>query len=182
MTECDVCEILKNKDSFKLIYEDDICFVLLHESPAIAGHTMVIPKKHATILEEIDDNIVEHLFIIANKVSSSIFDTLGAQGTNIILNNGHDAGQELPHVVLHVLPRKEGDGLNFEWPTNKAHDAELKTTQSLLKGTPTVSKPKNDPKPASESNLHSGSVHGSHHEDIHEEEEDYLIKSLKRTP
>jgi len=132
MTECDICKILEHRETFHFVYEDDICFAILHESPAIPGQVLLIPKKHATILEELDDVTVKHLFIVSSKISSAIFDTLGAYGTNIILNNGTSAGQELPHVVLHVLPRKENDGLSFEWSGKKATEEELKTTQSMI--------------------------------------------------
>lgn len=132
MADCDVCVILKNKEAFHIIYEDELCFALLHESPAVPGHTLVIPKKHTTILEELDDNTVSHLFVVCNKVSTILFDKLGCHGTNIIVNNGLDAGQELPHVVIHVLPRKEADNLDFEWTPKQAMDDSLKSMKNKI--------------------------------------------------
>jgi histidine triad (HIT) family protein len=183
MATCDICKILENKDMFKFIYEDDTCFAILHENPSIAGHSLVIPKKHVAILEDLDDSIVEHLYVIANKVSTSIFDAIGAHGTNIILNNGHGAGQELPHVILNVLPRKENDNINIEWQAKKAPDNELKTVQSMLrtyaehifsgKDRPIELKPKEE-------------KHDAHKEKVstsaEKKEEDYLIKGLRRIP
>ena len=133
MTNCDVCKIFENKELFKVIYEDDISFVILHESPAVLGHSIVIPKTHSPIIEELDDNVVGHLFNVCNKVSSAIFDSLGAHGTNILLNNGIDAGQERPHVVINVLPRKENDELDFEWTPQKTDDAQIKAVSSRIK-------------------------------------------------
>ena len=49
------------------------------------------------------------------------------------MNNGVDAGQELPHVVLNVLPRQEKDNINIEWQARKATEGELKTSQSMIK-------------------------------------------------
>ncbi len=174
MTTCDICKILENKNEFKLIYEDELCFSILHESPAVDGHTLVIPKKHSPILEELDDKSIEHMFIIANKISSAIFDTLGAHGTNIILNNGLAAGQELPHVVLNVLPRKENDKLNLEWQAKKATEGELKTTQSMIKSYSEHIFSGKDSLPEVKIK----------HETINEnkQEEDYMIKGLKRLP
>jgi histidine triad (HIT) family protein len=175
MAKCDICAILENKKEFKFIYEDDKCFAILHESPAITGHTLVIPKKHATILEELNDNIVEHLFITANKVSSAIFESLGAYGTNIILNNGLDAGQELPHVVLNVLPRKEEDSLNFEWPPKKATESELKTTLSMIKlYSDTIFSGKDK--------LPGVKIKQEKAVEDKEKAEDYLTRTLKRIP
>jgi histidine triad (HIT) family protein len=133
MTNCDVCKILQNKELFKVIYDDDICFAILHESPAVLGHSIVIPKIHSPIIEELEDEVVGHLFNVCNKVSSAIFDSLGAHGTNIILNNGIDAGQELPHVVINVLPRSENDGLDFEWTPKKSDDAQIKALATRIK-------------------------------------------------
>ena len=173
MADCDICQILENKKAFKFIYEDELCFAILHESPTIPGHVLVIPKKHAAILEELDDNVVEHLYIISNKISTAIFDTLGAHGTNIILNNGTAAGQELPHIVINILPRKENDNIKLEWQPKQVSDAELKTTQSMIK--------------SFSDNIFSGKdtlpdVKIKQEVKIDKEEENYLIKGLKRIP
>lgn len=130
---CDICDILKNKEIFNFIYEDELCFAILHENPSFPGHCLVIPKEHVPILEELDDKITEHLLIIANKVSTAIFETIGAHGTNIVLNNGLDSGQELPHLVLNVIPRKDKDGINFEWPPKKIANDALKAIQTKIK-------------------------------------------------
>jgi hypothetical protein len=153
MAGCDICKILENKESFKVIYEDDLVFAILHESPAIDGHTLVIPKKHAPILEELDDKSIERLFVIANKISTSVFDTLGAHGTNILLNNGIDAGQEL----------------------KKATEGELRTSQSMIKSISEFIFSGKDNLPQMELKKEV------HHEDT-KPEEDYTIKSLKRIP
>ena len=64
MVNCDVCQIMKNKEAFNVIYEDEICLAILHESPAVPGHTLVIPKKHTTIIEELPDDIINHIFTL----------------------------------------------------------------------------------------------------------------------
>ena len=168
--KCDICSIIENKKSFKLIYEDDLVFAILHESPAVLGHVLVIPKKHAPILEELDEISAEQLFVVANKISSLLFEVLGAHGTNILINNGIGAGQELPHLVLNVIPRKENDSLNFEWQPKKASESELKTTQSMIR---TFS-----------DNIFSGRDNLPEIKIKQEEEpeEDYLIKGLRRVP
>ncbi len=175
MANCDICKILENKESFKVIFEDDLCFAILHESPAIEGHSLVIPKKHAPIMEELDDKSAERLFVIANKISTSVFDTLGAHGTNIFVNNGIDAGQELPHVVLNVLPRKEKDNINLEWQAKKATDGELKTSQSMIKSVSEYIFHGKDQLP-------EAAVKKEVQREEANPEEDYSVKSLKRIP
>jgi histidine triad (HIT) family protein len=206
MTECDVCNILKSKGSFKFIYEDEDCFSILHESPAIAGHALVIPKKHVPIIEELDDKTVEHLFIVANKVSSALFDSTGAHGTNILINNGIDAGQELPHIVIQVLPRQEKDGLNLEWQPKKASDAELKSIKNRLQlysdpiflgkdtlpdikvihdehsGGSASHKASAHDSSSPQPRIHEAHGHSHHEEPEKTEEIDYMLKALKRMP
>jgi len=180
MTSCDICTILKNKEMFKFVYEDELCFAILHESPAVEGHTLVIPKEHCPIIEELDDNIVEHLFNVCNIISTALFETLGAHGTNIVLNNGTDAGQELPHLVINVLPRKENDNLNFEWSAKQATNEQLQGVKANLKvyskaiysGKDSLPKVKMMPEKGKE----------KHEKKDKKEDEDYLAKQLNRMP
>ena len=86
--ECDICKIVDNKDSFNVIYEDELCFAMLHEAPGNIGHAIVIPKTHFPIFEEVPDDILERCFLVANRISVAVFETLGAHGTNILVNNG----------------------------------------------------------------------------------------------
>jgi histidine triad (HIT) family protein len=171
MTECDICRILENKDSFKLFYEDDLCFALLHESPSTEGHSLVIPKKHYPILEEIPEKTLEHIFNIANQVSIALFDTLKATGTNIIVNNGISAGQELPHFLINIIPRKDNDKLDFEWKPKEVSEDQLKTILSMIQ------------------TFSDAIFKGEEYKRIKikqdeelEEKEDYFIKQLKRIP
>ena len=130
---CEICQIHKNKEKFKVVYEDDLCIAVLHEKPANFGHTIVIPKEHYVILEEVPDKIIEHLAVISNIISTAIFESLNVHGTNIIINNGHAAKQENPHFMMHVIPRAENDGINFEWKAEPAKEDDLKTAELRLK-------------------------------------------------
>ena len=133
MRECDVCKIIENKDSFNLIYEDSICIAIIHEIPAVKGHVILFPKEHYPIFEEVPKKVINHIFKITNKISTAIFDSMSCQGTNIIINNGITAGQELPHFIINIIPRFENDNINFEWTPNKKSDSELDITQTIIK-------------------------------------------------
>ena len=183
--KCDICSILENKDVFKLIYEDDLCFAILHESPAIAGHTLVIPKEHTPIIEELKDEIINHLFAVSNKISTAIFESLGAFGTNIIINNGHDAGQELPHLVINVIPRKENDGLNFEWTPKQSSQEDLKAISSRIKNYSDLIFAGKDELPDVKVKHHDEEINNENAEDKIEQKikkKDYLTESINRIP
>jgi diadenosine tetraphosphate (Ap4A) HIT family hydrolase len=65
---------------------------------------------------------VGDLFAVANDISVRLFEKMNISGTNIIVNNGVAAGQTVPHFMLNIIPRKENDGLDFQWPTKPVSD------------------------------------------------------------
>ena len=105
MVKCAYCENIKRK-----VYEDKDLVAFLKEDPSITGHIVLIPKEHHTILEQVPEEISGQLFLVANQISSILFEVFGAEGTNILIQNGSEAGQKIPHVSLNILPRKQGDG------------------------------------------------------------------------
>ncbi|PLW80735.1 hypothetical protein C0585_01155 [Candidatus Woesearchaeota archaeon] len=132
MSDCEICLMLEQKNEFKIIYDDPVCKAFLHEAPANKGHAIIIPNNHYTIFEEVPDNELEHMFIVANRVSVSVFETLGAHGTNILINNGPSAGQDLNHFIINVIPRFENDGVNLDWEMKQADPNSLKQTKELI--------------------------------------------------
>ncbi|MBN1502250.1 HIT family protein [Candidatus Woesearchaeota archaeon] len=173
MTDCDICKIMEKKEDFLVVYEDEKVIALLHESPAVLGHTLVIPKQHFPIFEEVPDDIIEHSFTLANTISTAIFDSIGALGTNILVNNGLSANQEHAHFLINVIPRKEEDKINFEWEPKKTSDEALKTTQSMIK---TFVDAMFDGKSLDVSNVKVKE------DKIVRKEEDYQVKQLRRVP
>ncbi len=105
----------------------------LHVLPATIGHTIVIPQQHYPILESVPNEILENLAPLTKKVSQVLFDALECQGTNILIHNGTSAGQESSHLTIHVLPRRQGDGLNFGWRPQSIPEAYLNQFEEALK-------------------------------------------------
>ena len=130
---CVYCEVRDGQRGVKKIYKDDSTFAVLHPTPAVPGHIVVMPKEHVTILEQLSDFEVEQLFTTANTLSKILFEALPIQGTNIIVQNGSTAGQEIPHVAVQIIPRFEGDGLSFEWEPKKYSDQEMSTVEVLFR-------------------------------------------------
>ena len=91
--QCIVCQIIDGKIPTKTIYEDKEIMAILDFNGANPGHAFVIPKEHVPIFEQMPVHLVGNLFKVANRVSSAIFDTLKAQGTNIFVTNGVAAGR-----------------------------------------------------------------------------------------
>jgi len=131
MTTCPICDIITKKTG--LIYEDEKTIAFIPQNSMTPGHIVLTSKQHYPILEQIPDYIIDKLFITANKLSISIFERLGAEGTNIIANTGPGAGQVYPHAMIHIIPRKQNDGLKLEWNPKKISDEEMNTTELKLK-------------------------------------------------
>jgi histidine triad (HIT) family protein len=109
--QCIFCQIISGKIPSKSIYQDEHCTAILDINPAVKGHVLLIPKEHYAIMPQVPDFIIEHLFVVAKKLSQALLRGLKSSGTNIFIANGQAAGQKSQHFMLHILPRKEGDQL-----------------------------------------------------------------------
>ncbi len=170
---CEYCDIIQGNSNAIILVEDIDVIVAIRDHVATPGQISVIPKEHHTILEMVPDVILEKCSVLANKVSIAVFESLGAQGTNIVIQNGLGAGQTVPHFSIEVIPRQENDGLNLQWEPKQMMEDELEATFDLLKETlPTLSAPKEEPTtetPTEKVTSKKG-------------KDNYLLKSLKRIP
>lgn len=117
----------------KKVYEDEKFVAAMHPQPAASGHLVVFPKKHYTILEMMPDYDVGEMFVLANRLSVAVFESLGVQGTNIIVQNGTSSGQVVPHVSLHIIPRNPDDGINFLWSPKQLDQEQMSAVEMKLK-------------------------------------------------
>ena len=108
---CIFCDIINRKKEADILYEDDIVIAVLDSQPLSLGHTLVISKEH---FENFRDLVTAKvLFSNSEKLSTAVVDATGADGFNIIMNNGAVAGQIINHAHFHIIPRYTGDGLFF---------------------------------------------------------------------
>lgn len=180
MMKCDYCELARGKIKAEVVYEDEQVIAIVKERAAFPGQISILPKEHYTIVEMVPDSLINHIFRMANKVSVAIFESLGVQGTNIIVQNGTGAGQKVPHFAVEVIPRKEGDGLNFQWQTKQLLEEEMDVAYLQLKeeGEQIVVGQEEEKKTVSDGKMEMKL------EKVKEKEgeENYLLKSLKRVP
>lgn len=128
---CQYCEAAKAKDF--VVYEDETAAVMLHKSPAMPGHLLVVPKEHFTIMEQTPDSVVRKLAALSNKASTALVQVLGAAGANLIIENGTGAEQQIPHLSLNIIPRVNGDGINFQWQPKKLSEEQMGLAELQLK-------------------------------------------------
>jgi histidine triad (HIT) family protein len=121
---CPVCSIAQKHVAAKIVYEDAVVIAYLSPDPSAVGHIIIVPKQHAETLEELPDALATQLFYVASYAASAVYEGLASQGTNIICNNGPGAGIK-GHVTIHIIPRKENDGLSFVWEPKQITPADF---------------------------------------------------------
>ena len=109
---CVFCKLARGEmRSQPFIAESDNFFAVRDIRPTTEGHTLVIPKKHFVTLLDIPDKLGNVLLAFTKKIAGSLLDDKHGDGFNIVMNNLAVAGQIVMHAHIHVVPRKEGDGL-----------------------------------------------------------------------
>ena len=123
--QCVFCHIVNGRVAAKKVFEDSTVLAVLDINPANPGHLLLMPKEHYTIMPQLPDDVLQHIFIVAKQLSNALLKALDVRGTNIIVANGPAAGQRAQHFMIHIIPRKNGDGIEFSLPTIKYTEAEL---------------------------------------------------------
>lgn len=114
------------------VYEDDKVLAFLDIAPINYGHTLVIPKEHFVNLEEIPEDKLTAVAVVVKKIGQALKQGLGVEGYNVQVNNDPVAGQVVPHLHFHVIPRQAGDGLKL-WPQGKYADSEAEEVVKKIK-------------------------------------------------
>tara|TARA_Y100000310_G_scaffold341089_1_gene439056 strand:+ start:701 stop:1450 length:750 start_codon:yes stop_codon:yes gene_type:complete len=130
--QCIFCQIIAGKVQSKKVYEDEEVIAILDVNPANPGHLLIMPKEHYSIMPQIPDDEIGHVFAVAKALSNSSLRALEVQGSNILVANGVAAGQRAQHFMVHLIPRKENDNMGFEIPQKNIPEAELKKITKML--------------------------------------------------
>ncbi len=107
--DCVFCAIAAGEIPCFKVYEDDLALAYLDINPFAEGHVLVIPKAHTTGLLDTPDETLAAVMARVKKVAARLKEALPCDGFNVLQNNGVAAGQTVPHVHFHLVPRR-GDG------------------------------------------------------------------------
>jgi histidine triad (HIT) family protein len=108
--DCIFCSIVDGEIPGRIVHEADDAIAFLDANPLARGHTLVIPKNHHERLDDVPAEEATGLYETLHDVVPAVEDAVDAPATTVAFNNGEAAGQEVPHVHAHVVPRFEGDG------------------------------------------------------------------------
>lgn len=122
---CLFCRIVSGEAAATVVYEDESTLAFLDIRPLFHGHVLVVPREHFETLGDLPAENVGPLFQVVRRLSLAVEKGLDAEGSFVAMNNR--ISQSVPHLHVHVVPRKKKDGLKgFFWPRTKyASDEEM---------------------------------------------------------
>jgi histidine triad (HIT) family protein len=107
---CIFCKIVNESTSARIIDQNDKAIAFLDAFPLSAGHTLIVPKSHYSKVQDMDREYSSDVFNLLWKVSGVVEKAAGVNASTIAIHNGREAGQEVPHVHVHIIPRSLRDG------------------------------------------------------------------------
>jgi len=121
--DCIFCNIVSGETAANVVFETQHAIAFLDHRPLFPGHTLLIPKQHIETLLELPAEEVGPLFSAAQKLAGAVQLAMQAEGNFVAINNR--VSQSLPHLHIHIVPRRRKDGLRgCFWPRNKYRSSE----------------------------------------------------------
>jgi histidine triad (HIT) family protein len=112
---CTFCDVVSGKITSVIVFEDHDCLGFLDHRPLFPGHTLLVPKKHVETLLDLPDVLIASFFSTTKLLTAAVEQACHAQGSFVAINN--KVSQSVPHLHVHIVPRRKGDGLKgFFWP------------------------------------------------------------------
>ena len=129
MSSCVFCKIIAGDIPCPKVYEDAQNLAFLDINPVSRGHTLVIPKHHYELISQMPEkDYLSYMKTLQNVAKGLLRYT---EGINVLQNNGKDAGQLVPHVHFHIIPRRPGDEVHIgDWKAS--HDPDIEKVQKVI--------------------------------------------------
>ncbi len=130
--DCIFCKIVAGEIPSTRVHEDERTVAFMDVNPGARGHLLVVPREHATDLHAISDEDLAAVARTARDMAAKAVDRLGAEGVNIIQNNGAAAWQSVFHYHVHVVPRWRDDPIKLPWTPTPGDADEIRATAAEL--------------------------------------------------
>lgn len=123
MSDTIFSKIIRKELPAQKVFEDDHSIAILDIAPLSEGHTLLISKEPAETLDKLSDASAAAMGKVLPRIARAIMKVTGATSYNVLVNNGADAGQVVPHVHFHIIPRfpdrDAGGGFKTAWNASK---------------------------------------------------------------
>ena len=110
MPDCVFCKIVAGQISAKVVRQNGRAMAFLDAFPLASGHTLVVPKSHYAKVQDMEQEDAAAVFALVHEITRAVESAAGTSASTIAIHNGREAGQEVPHVHVHIIPRRQGDG------------------------------------------------------------------------
>ncbi len=123
--QCPFCLIAAGQAPAHVVLDEPNAVAMLDARPLFRGHVLVVPRAHLPELADLPAGHVGPFFATVQRVAAAVRSAMGADGTFVAMNN--TVSQSVPHLHVHVVPRRFKDGLRgFFWPRQRyADEAEM---------------------------------------------------------
>jgi histidine triad (HIT) family protein len=142
---CTFCGIAAGEIAAEVVYEDERQVAFLDHRPVFRGHTLLTPRQHVVTLKELPADDVPAFLRTAQRLERAVEDATGADGSLVLVNNV--VSQSVPHLHLHVIPRRFKDGLRFFLGPRERYTAEAPIEQVAAAIRAALAAPPTDPTP-----------------------------------
>jgi histidine triad (HIT) family protein len=131
--DCLFCKIIAGEIPGTIVAEDDRTVAFMDINPATRGHALVVPRRHAADLGEVDPDDLAAVVQAAQRLAIRGRAALGADGVNLINAWGSAAWQTVFHLHIHVIPRYADDPLKLPWTPAPGDEAEIAAAADALR-------------------------------------------------
>ena len=133
-SNCIFCKIANGEIPSTTLYEDEDFRVILDLGPATRGHALLLPKDHYKDLFDLEDEVAAKALVRAKRIAGRLQKAVGADGMNLVQNNGEAAGQTVFHFHMHLIPRYQDDGQKIGWKPGEPSAEELEEIRNKIIG------------------------------------------------
>ena len=131
--DCIFCKIIAGGIPCENVFENDSVLAFMDINPTSRGHVLVIPKDHYEDLRSTDASALADVTAVLPAIASAVVKAVGAEGFNVLQSNGACAGQVVPHIHFHIVPRVDGDGIGLGFRQRPPVEDELATTAGAIR-------------------------------------------------
>jgi histidine triad (HIT) family protein len=125
LSDCVFCQIVEGTAPASVVYSDGTVMAFMDIAPIVPGHLLVIPKRHAALVGDLQGSEGTTCWMIATTLVKALRGSgLRVEGVNLFVADGEAAFQDVPHFHIHVIPRYAGDGFSLSFPANYGQPVE----------------------------------------------------------
>ena len=135
INSCKFRRIISGELPASIILEDESCVAFLDSRPLFQGHCLLVPRAHYETLMDLPDSLIQPFFSDAKLLCRAVEESMSVEGTFVAINN--KISQSVPHLHVHVVPRRRKDGLRgFFWPRSRyADEGQMREVAERIRAT-----------------------------------------------